>query len=213
MSDAINPQHYKQGSIECIEAMEQIFTPEEFRGYLKGNVFKYLWRERKKKGIEDLRKAKWYLDRLVDSFDSLLAEINAPILEGESEKPKPSRAQPPSGYRMLGDSKVEPRCTDDLYWSGSYEYWTPIGFQISYANAHNWAACRKIEAPPRRYREPTLEDLKNGPIECEYRDDDDEQWRSGLLVNVLEGHMPFLCVSKDRGLSGQWIQCQIEVQE
>lgn len=67
--------------------------------------------------------------------------------------------------------------------------------------------------PPKRYREPTLADLANGPIECEYRDDDDEQWRSGFLVYMLEGHMPFLCVSKDRGLSGQWIQCRIEVQE
>jgi hypothetical protein len=66
---------------------------------------------------------------------------------------------------------------------------------------------------PKRYREPTLEDLANGPIECQYRDDDDEQWRSGFLVRILSGSMPFLCTDKEEQLSGQWEQCQIEVAE
>lgn len=65
------PGHYRQGSIECIEAIEASMTREEFKGYLKGNVQKYLWRYRYKgKPKEDLRKAKWYLDRLL----SVLAE-------------------------------------------------------------------------------------------------------------------------------------------
>jgi hypothetical protein len=72
---------------------------------------------------------------------------------------------------------------------------------------------RKIETPidqPKRYREPTKDDLKNGPIACEYRDCDDEQWRSGLLVCVLNGDQPFLCVNKERDIANQWDQCRIE---
>lgn len=62
--DPVNPPHYKQGSIECIDAIEAALTPEEFRGFCKGNAIKYAWRERHKKGVEDLEKAKWYLNRL-----------------------------------------------------------------------------------------------------------------------------------------------------
>ena len=65
--DVVNhPPHYTDGGIECIEAIEAQLTPEEYRGYLKGNVAKYLWREKHKGGIESLKKAQWYLNRLVD---------------------------------------------------------------------------------------------------------------------------------------------------
>jgi len=75
MSDAVNkPAHYNQGSIECIDAMQQILTPEEFRGFLKGNVFKYLWREKGKNGIEDLRKGKDYFDWLIELVEKSEAE-------------------------------------------------------------------------------------------------------------------------------------------
>lgn len=63
--DEINPDHYKQGSVECIDAIESALTPDEFRGYCKGNVLKYTWRERHKQQATALRKAMWYLERLV----------------------------------------------------------------------------------------------------------------------------------------------------
>lgn len=64
--DNVNhPKHYTAGGIECIEAIEAALTPEEFRGYIKGNAIKYAWRERHKGGDESLRKAMWYLDRLL----------------------------------------------------------------------------------------------------------------------------------------------------
>lgn len=64
--DVVNhPSHYTDGAIECIEGIEAQQTLEEFRGYLKGNIAKYLWRERHKGGIESLKKARWYLDRLI----------------------------------------------------------------------------------------------------------------------------------------------------
>ena len=60
------PIHYAAGSVECIAAIEAQLTPEEFRGYLKGNVAKYMWRERKKGGKESLKKARWYLNKLIE---------------------------------------------------------------------------------------------------------------------------------------------------
>ena len=59
-----NPQHYKQGKVECIEAIQSALTEEEFRGYCKGNAMKYIWRERHKGGDESLAKAQWYLSSL-----------------------------------------------------------------------------------------------------------------------------------------------------
>lgn len=65
-SDSINPSHYKdQGNIECIDAMESMLSTEEFIGYLRGNSFKYRWRFINKNGVEDLRKAEWYEQRLL----------------------------------------------------------------------------------------------------------------------------------------------------
>jgi len=74
--DIINsPGHYADSTIECIDAMEAMMTPEQFIGYLRGNVFKYQWRYEKKNGIEDLKKAQWYLDKLTVK----VAEKNAPF--------------------------------------------------------------------------------------------------------------------------------------
>ncbi len=66
MSDVVNrPEHYRQGSVECIEAIESSMSREEFQGYLKGNIEKYVWRYRYKNGVQDLAKARWYIDRLI----------------------------------------------------------------------------------------------------------------------------------------------------
>jgi hypothetical protein len=65
-SDTVNhPPHYTDGGIECIEAIEAALSNEEFRGYCKGNCLKYIWREKHKGGTESLKKAQWYLDRLI----------------------------------------------------------------------------------------------------------------------------------------------------
>lgn len=65
-----NPSHYNTGNIECIEAIEESMSTAEFKGYLKGNTMKYLWRyDYKEKPVEDLKKARWYLDRLIKSLE------------------------------------------------------------------------------------------------------------------------------------------------
>jgi len=68
-SDVVNsPSHYNSGGIECIDAIEESMTEEGFKAYCKGNVQKYLWRyEMKGKPLEDLKKAQWYLTRLIKS--------------------------------------------------------------------------------------------------------------------------------------------------
>lgn len=59
-----HPDHYNQGGIECLEAIKASMSEEAFKGFLKGNVMKYLWRYEHKNGAEDLRKAHYYLCRL-----------------------------------------------------------------------------------------------------------------------------------------------------
>lgn len=65
--DAVNhPPHYTQGRIECIDYLRDKLTQDEFRGYCKGNVIKYVTRERLKNGDEDLKKAMVYLNFLLE---------------------------------------------------------------------------------------------------------------------------------------------------
>ena len=64
--DMVNqPPHYNQAGIECIEAIRAA-TGEGYEFYLQGNILKYLWRYRYKNGIEDLKKAEFYLARLIE---------------------------------------------------------------------------------------------------------------------------------------------------
>lgn len=67
LADEVNkPSHYRNGSIECIDYLKDNLPPEVFHGYLEGNIKKYLHRWRyKQKPVQDLEKAKWYLERLI----------------------------------------------------------------------------------------------------------------------------------------------------
>ena len=67
-----NPAHYNHKGVEAIAAIEASMTDEEFQGYLKGNCMKYLWRYNYKgKPVEDLKKAQWYLEKLIASVDNV----------------------------------------------------------------------------------------------------------------------------------------------
>ena len=64
-NDNVNsPAHYNQAGMECLDAIAAA-TGDGYEYYLQGNIIKYLWRYRYKNGIEDLKKAQFYLDRLV----------------------------------------------------------------------------------------------------------------------------------------------------
>ena len=68
--DVESPFHYNKGSIECVDAIEAASTKVEFEGYLRANVLKYVWRFRYKDNIKDLRKARWYLDKLISILNT-----------------------------------------------------------------------------------------------------------------------------------------------
>ena len=70
--DMVNsPSHYTYGKVECIEAIQESMSAEAFKGYCKGAALKYLWRyERKDKSLEDLKKAQWYLNKLIEEVGS-----------------------------------------------------------------------------------------------------------------------------------------------
>lgn len=76
-NDSINhPSHYTGSEIECIDAIENSMDSVAFCGYLKGNIEKYLWRYKlKEHPIEDLKKARWYLNKLID-YETLQEEID-----------------------------------------------------------------------------------------------------------------------------------------
>jgi len=64
--DVNSPSHYNKGGVECIDAIESSMTKEAFCGYLKGNVIKYMYRYENKGGVESLKKAQWYLNKLIN---------------------------------------------------------------------------------------------------------------------------------------------------
>lgn len=71
MSDMVNhPPHYMVGGIETIDYMEAKSTPEEFRGHLRLTALKYLSRTGyKNDAIQDLKKAQWYLNKLIETIE------------------------------------------------------------------------------------------------------------------------------------------------
>lgn len=65
--DVVNhPNHYNHGKRETIDIMADIVSDIEFKGYLKCNIIKYISRYEFKNGLEDLKKARWYLNKLID---------------------------------------------------------------------------------------------------------------------------------------------------
>lgn len=95
MADAINPSHYKQGKVECIDAIESATVHKTgLEAVCTANVIKYLFRYEAKNGLEDVRKAQWYLNKLIDylehkeEIDKMIGESNA-----EEEPTCPSKPQ------------------------------------------------------------------------------------------------------------------------
>lgn len=71
MADAINPSHYRQGKVECIDALESATVNKTgLEAVCVANVIKYLWRYEAKNGLEDVRKAQWYLAKLIDYLEA-----------------------------------------------------------------------------------------------------------------------------------------------
>ena len=72
--DMVNsPPHYNKTGVECIDAIAAA-TGDGYEYYLQGNIMKYLWRYRYKNGTEDLKKAQWYLTKLIEEVEGCYDE-------------------------------------------------------------------------------------------------------------------------------------------
>jgi hypothetical protein len=72
VSDNVNhPSHYTSGAIECIDAIGAATTNlKGIQAVCAANVIKYVWRFSQKNGLEDLKKAQWYLDKLTEEVEA-----------------------------------------------------------------------------------------------------------------------------------------------
>lgn len=71
MTDNVNhPTHYETGSFECIDVMLETQGLEAVKDFCVCNTFKYLYRWRNKNGVEDLKKAQWYLNKRIELEDA-----------------------------------------------------------------------------------------------------------------------------------------------
>ena len=69
--DEINhPDRYAGGKFECIEVMADVFGKEAVKDFCLLNAFKYIWRQEKKGGVYDVKKAIWYLNKYIELSDS-----------------------------------------------------------------------------------------------------------------------------------------------
>lgn len=69
--DPVNPNHYKQGKVECIDAIESATVNKTgLEAVCVANVIKYLWRYEEKNGLEDIKKCQWYLNRLLEVLEN-----------------------------------------------------------------------------------------------------------------------------------------------
>lgn len=67
MEDIVNhPSHYETGTIECFDAIVESQGIEAAMDFCICNAFKYIYRHRRKNGIEDIKKAKWYIDKYLE---------------------------------------------------------------------------------------------------------------------------------------------------
>lgn len=66
MSSVDHPSHYNQGKYECIDVMAETFGIEATKHFCLLNAFKYIWRTGEKNGLQDIEKAKWYLEKYIE---------------------------------------------------------------------------------------------------------------------------------------------------
>ena len=64
-----SPEHYKQGGLEVITILRKKMSKEEFKGFCKGNILKYVLRAEHKNGVEDYKKAMQYLKWLIEEAE------------------------------------------------------------------------------------------------------------------------------------------------
>ena len=167
MTDQINhPEHYAQSDIECIDAIKAALTPEEFRGYCKGNVIRHIWRERLKGQNESVAKAAWYANRLLEMsseplkthLETISEDVICPGMPKakkcdrkrfEASEDKPSWKDAPEWAMWLAQDADGEWCWCENKPSAVVWYWYPDGHFSSACESKpnpNWR--NTLEARP-----------------------------------------------------------------
>mgnify|MGYP000389157944 CR=1 FL=1 len=68
-NDRIDPHHYRVGGIETWDYLKAKLSPTQLAGFAMGNVIKYVSRADRKNKLEDLKKAQWYLNKLIEEIE------------------------------------------------------------------------------------------------------------------------------------------------
>lgn len=118
MHDSVNPSHYN--GTEALEAIQASMSREAFKGFLKGNCQKYLWRYEHKNGKEDLLKCQWYLNKLIEAIkadEAYAQRIEDAVTEAIAELKAPTD---PDAYMISGcpsfrQGPPEPLDDDDCW--------------------------------------------------------------------------------------------------
>lgn len=77
MEDKVNhPSHYETGSFECIDVMIETQGVEAVMNFCICNAFKYIYRHKRKNGVEDIKKARWYIDKYLELMGEIGNEQN-----------------------------------------------------------------------------------------------------------------------------------------
>ena len=107
MTDTVlQPKHYMQGSHECIDEIKAMLTPDEFKGFLKGNVIKYRYRANLKNGNEDLAKADNYAYYLINGHFKK-ADLNSKNNVNEENEQNEQKSKDDVAFNKLNDLMQE----------------------------------------------------------------------------------------------------------
>jgi hypothetical protein len=217
MSDPINPKHYKHLPAEAIDIIDAAIegAPSPQAAAAQSHLLGYALRANQKGQLAiDAGKAEWYAARWLKAIREAEAKAS-----GANETPigEPDQDDRPHDFKV-GDAVIS--------WHGQEGVIEAINliddFPITVRHSIREQVSYKLggvkkkhdEPPPKRYREPTQADLRNGPVCCEVRDWDSEQWKVRQLIQIHKSH-PFRFVCKNETCDNplNWNQCRIEVTE
>lgn len=118
MTDMVNnPPHYTQAGIECIEAIEAATVGKSgFEGALVANVIKYLWRYEAKNGLQDVQKARWYVERLTAHLELIAAPAAAQEWPDETRRQDAAAEDEAFTAIEASQSSAEPGFFDAPAW-------------------------------------------------------------------------------------------------
>ncbi len=81
-----HPDRYAGGKFECIDVMLDVFGADAVKHFCILNAFKYIWRAEKKNGVEDIKKAVWYLNKFEELIDIQVKASNGDIIHVKERK-------------------------------------------------------------------------------------------------------------------------------